>query len=591
MRFIQLYYADVTVGAKLTLDTGTATKSMKDFKQEVKDARTELLNMQATFGATSKEALAAAKHVAQLEDNLKDASETAKLFDPGNKFAVLGNAVRGLVGGFTALQGALALVGVEGEDVQKTLLKVQGALALTEGLNTVADVTKDFKRLGSVLVQTLGKGGVMGIAIAGVTALGLALAGVFDGKKSAAMKALNESLKDYTKAAADARQQTIEVRVAFEQARAGVITKDQALKVYNDTLGDSLGKTDSLAQAEKNLADKADAYIKITGLKAQANALFAKAAESVVGALIIQDQLAKENIQTGGITGAAVNNANRIIEKTKADAKEIENLGASLLKQAGELSKAYNINTGKPGETKKPAAQKAKEEADELRGIALAKYEADKALRDKETAEIEATKNRRIEIDAQIKASDKSLADSVLANNNAKIESMRQAIMIAEQEAAARTQAAREIGNALGALSDLIGKETAAGKALAIAQAVINTWLGVTEVLKQKSVLPEPLATISKIASITAVVAAGLKAVKNIGKTKVPGGGGAGGANLGGGTTAAPLQPRAPGATSTVLDQQQLNQIGNATVRAYVTETDVTSNQERVRRLNRAARI
>lgn len=210
--------SDVTVGAKLTLDAAPATKSMREFKQEVKDAKADLLNMQATFGATSKEALNAAKRVAQLEDSLKDANETAKLFDPGNKFQVLGNAVRGLVGGFTALQGALALAGVEGEDLQKTLVKVQGALALTEGLNVVADVAKDFKRLGSVIVQTLGKSGAIGLAIAGVAALGLALSGLFDKKQSADLKAYNDTLKDYTKAAADARQKTVEVKVAFEQA-------------------------------------------------------------------------------------------------------------------------------------------------------------------------------------------------------------------------------------------------------------------------------------------------------------------------------------------------------------------------------------
>ena len=111
--------ADTTIGAKLVLDSGAAQKSMKEFKAEIKDARTELLNVSAAFGSTSKEALTAAKRVAELEDNIKDASETAKLFDPGNKFQVLGNAVRGLVGGFTALQGALALVGVEGEEVQR----------------------------------------------------------------------------------------------------------------------------------------------------------------------------------------------------------------------------------------------------------------------------------------------------------------------------------------------------------------------------------------------------------------------------------------------------------------------------------------
>ena len=63
--------ADTTIGAKLVLDSGAAQKSMKEFKAEIKDARTELLNVSAAFGSTSKEALTAAKRVAELEDNIK----------------------------------------------------------------------------------------------------------------------------------------------------------------------------------------------------------------------------------------------------------------------------------------------------------------------------------------------------------------------------------------------------------------------------------------------------------------------------------------------------------------------------------------
>jgi len=39
------------------------------------------------------------------------------------------------------------------------------------------------------------------------------------------------------------------------------------------------------------------------------------------------------------------------------------------------------------------------------------------------------------------------------------------------------------------------------------------------------------------------------------------------------------------------LNQQMINATGNAAVRAFVLETDVSGNQERIKRLNRAARI
>ncbi|HOZ80347.1 MAG TPA: hypothetical protein PLY34_20290, partial [Ferruginibacter sp.] len=137
---------------------------------------------------------------------------------------------------------------------------------------------------------------------------------------------------------------------------------------------------------------------------------------------------------------------------------------------------------------------------------------------------------------------------------------------------------------ALNALSDLIGQQTAVGKALGAAQALINTYIGVSEVIKAKSVLPEPFGTISKVANIAVILATGIKNVKALLSVKVPGQGG------GGASVPAPVMPQA---ATTRLDQGSINAVGNAASvgRAYVTETDMTNNQEKVRRINRAARI
>lgn len=579
--------SDVTVGAKLVLDAGGAVKTMKEFKNELKDAKTDLLNIQNTFGNTSKEALNAAKRVAQLEDALKDASETAKLFDPSNKFQVLGNAVRGLVGGFTALQGALALAGVEGEDLQKTLLKVQGALALTEGLNVVADVTKDFQRLGSVLVQTLGKSGAIGLAVAGVAALGLAMSGVFTNKQRADVKAYNDTLKDFQQATAEATKEVKNIELAFEQARSGVISKDEALKLYNDTLGDSLGFTNDLATAEKNLADKAEVYIRVTALKAQANALFAKSAELSSKALVDQMKLNDREFEGFFKTMGLRETMQADIDQSIKDAKQIEELGTSILRIASASAAMSGVSiTGKATpKTDKLDRNKPPEEVE--RSLFITKWLAEIEL----AAFLEKNKLRALDVESAKSFDDQRFLNSTtLQQLQTTMEANGAAarIQIAEQEAEAKIAAAKSIGDALGALSELVGKQTAAGKALAIAQATINTWVGVTEVLRAESVLPEPFATIAKIANVAAIIASGLTAIKNIAKTPVPGGGAGGGGSL---ATGAPLQPAAPAQTNTLLNQQQLNQIGNSAVRAFVVESDVTNNQERIRRINRQARI
>jgi hypothetical protein len=149
----------------------------------------------------------------------------------------------------------------------------------------------------------------------------------------------------------------------------------------------------------------------------------------------------------------------------------------------------------------------------------------------------------------------------------------------------------REVGDAAGALSEAIGKQTAIGKGLGVAQATINTYIGASEVLRAKTTLPEPTGTIVKIANVAAIIATGIKSVKAILGTKVPNAGGSGGGgsipSVGGGITA-PLPPQL---STTMLNQGQINQLSSATARAFVLESDVSGNQERIQRLNRAARI
>jgi hypothetical protein len=105
--------------------------------------------------------------------------------------------------------------------------------------------------------------------------------------------------------------------------------------------------------------------------------------------------------------------------------------------------------------------------------------------------------------------------------------------------------------------------------------------------------LPEPFGTIQKIASVASIIATGLKSVKSIMSVQVPatsGGGGGGGAmpSIPSMNVSAPLMAQA---STTTLNQAQVNQIGNVAARAFVVESDVSGNQERIQRLNRAARI
>lgn len=135
--------------------TQRVNQSNKSLKAQIKEATVELIQAQEKFGDYSKEALTAAKNLAQLRDKIAEAGETANLFDPGKKFQAVAGAVSAMASGFAVAQGAMGLFGAESEEVEKTLLKVQSAMALSQGLSTIADSAKDFQRLKAIVVDAL----------------------------------------------------------------------------------------------------------------------------------------------------------------------------------------------------------------------------------------------------------------------------------------------------------------------------------------------------------------------------------------------------------------------------------------------------
>jgi len=73
-----------------------------------------------------------------------------------------------------------------------------------------------------------------------------------------------------------------------------------------------------------------------------------------------------------------------------------------------------------------------------------------------------------------------------------------------------------------GQLASILGENSKAGKAAAIAQATIDTYSGINKVWSTASILPEPFATTQKILSTVIVAKSGFDSVKKITATKAP---------------------------------------------------------------------
>jgi len=162
---------------------------------------------------------------------------------------------------------------------------------------------------------------------------------------------------------------------------------------------------------------------------------------------------------------------------------------------------------------------------------------------------------------------------------------------IDEQQVQNKITMANAIGGALNALSDLVGKNTALGKGLAIASASIDTFTATQSAFMQAAKNPITIANPAYPYLVAApALISGLGRVAAIASVNVPGGGGGGGS-----APSAPSAPIAPTQTSTKLDAKSIQGVGNAAGegvgRTFVLDSDINNSEERKRRLVRAARL
>jgi hypothetical protein len=126
----------------------------QSLKAQLVAAQKEVQILSEKFGATSKEAIAAAKRAGELKDTIGDAKALTDAFNPDAKFKALTSSLGGVASGFAAYQGALGLAGIESKDLEKQLLKVQSAMAIAQGLQSIGESIDSFKQLKAVVIDT-----------------------------------------------------------------------------------------------------------------------------------------------------------------------------------------------------------------------------------------------------------------------------------------------------------------------------------------------------------------------------------------------------------------------------------------------------
>lgn len=153
-----------------TLNVSESANLRKQFKQ-LKDDLLGLEEGTEEYNLKLKEA-------AEISQRLQDVNEFVKASasDLGDHIENLTGTLAGLTGGIQIVQGTMQALGVESEVVEEAIAKLQGLMAITEGLKAIEGAIDPFKRLTTAIkLATAGMSGfkkaLIGTGIAGVVVL------------------------------------------------------------------------------------------------------------------------------------------------------------------------------------------------------------------------------------------------------------------------------------------------------------------------------------------------------------------------------------------------------------------------------------
>jgi len=537
----------------------------------------------------------------------------------------LGSALNGVTSGFAATQGAIALFGKENEALEKTLVKVQAALAIQQGVDGLRTsykelggitglVTKAQKALNVVL-----KANPFVLITAGIVAAVAALA-----KFTSFLDPAIDKLKEFTDFigltdfAEEERSQARKRRAEEQKARQEQeLAREKAIKNFKQqafddeiAINEALGKSTFKLQQQK-LADlgkeklaklellkldieRTQQRIKEGGfftkvnkeiLAEQKNAALALAAElkSVTTQLTVNEiNENKKQVESAKATNAEkLNSYNEYAAKRKAAARQIEDLENQLLEDG--LEKELLINKQRFERQREDITATGQQRLQLIDLFNQLELQKEKEIREKfdvfktesfdaELAQLEVQSAKKIEIakneNIQLAGLSKELTDEEKANN---LSAQQAKVKFANDAFGALS----ELTNAFAGESEKSQKKAfQINKAIGIAQAIVNTAGAVSAAINPAV---GGLGIPAGIPGAVLAAATGAAQIATISKTKF--GGGTNDTpdidtNAGGGQAQAP--------SFNVVGDSGINQLASIQqqpVQAFVVSGEVTTSQ------------
>lgn len=542
-----------------------------ELKKAIKSAEFEALKLSQQFGEADPRVQELRKQIGKLKDSIQDSAEATQNFAKGaGAFPAISKTIQGVAGGFAAVQGAIGLLGVESKEVEKQLLKVQSALALSQGIEQVLQSADAFNNLGAIIKNNVIKaftGLKTAIGATGIAGLAIALTlviGYFDDIKKVVLN-LFPGLEKLGKFVGGLVEKFTDFVGITSEAERNLDALEKKTKRGNEAIEARI----KILTAQ---GGKEDEIYKLSKKRSDDELIFLREKLKVKGKLTEEElkQFRDLKVQKEVLDINEQNRLNKLAEenaKKAEEARKKEQARIDALNKLEQDNKTRLINIRNEELADKVKKAEDDKKLDEKREEANQKNIQSIVDRAKATAAgVQAEANYltwKADYQKKLDEDDKKLKQQKFDSE----------VAMAQQT--------------LSIIAGLVDQNSVAGKAIAITQAIINTYQGASKAIAQGGIFG-PIAA-------AATVAAGFIQVKKIASTKVPSAKGTGSVGSSAipsmSNASSPITPTTEIMPKTSLNQETINAIGNQAIRAYVVETDITTNQKRIEAIKQKAKF
>lgn len=225
--------------------TDNVAKSTQALRTQMRAATIEAQKLAQAYGLNHQATREAAARAADLRDQMEDVNDMITASHPDAPFKAMNNVLSSSAGVFAGVQGGIAMLDDDTGNLQKTFMKLQAAMALAQGIESIRKAGDAFRDLGWTIngpvIQSLGK-------------MKLALIATGIGALAVAIGMLVTHFDNVGEAANRAEEQMLQ---AAEAARAD-------WQGYNDALAKSASSMDEQLAMQKDL-EKARAAVRGAG--------------------------------------------------------------------------------------------------------------------------------------------------------------------------------------------------------------------------------------------------------------------------------------------------------------------------------------